>query len=322
MNLQDHPNTNSTLPATPDFTADIPLELATRAHSGTSHSPERRGSAEVQGYAQTLAADLGEFSALAEKHGTRAALDELFPQYREAYRKSTLAHLEAKSRCLSTLITGSSNFPVRRAEKANATEHRRLEECMNCRKRWRKRIIQAISPASGPIMSGDPDASERLEDEIAKAEEMQRRMKEANAAIRKHRKAGGDAQMPALVSLGFTETLARKLLEPDSCGRIGFADFQLTNNGANIRRMNARLQAVKKLHATPATEQEGANARLEDCPAENRVRLFFPGKPDAEIRNSLKCRGFRWAPSLGCWQAFRNPESIASAKSFAGIDPQ
>lgn len=320
MTFQDESTAGTPVPATPDFRADIPLEQAIRAHSGTSHVPEKRGESEVAGYAQTLTADLAEFTALAATHGTGDQLAELFRRYREGYKNSTLAHLAAKSRCLSTMIAGGSNFPVRRAEKANAAEHRRLEEVLNCRKIWRKRILKAIVPnTDGPIMSGDADAVERLKAEIQQAEELQQRMKTANAAIRKNKKAGAGAQVAALVALGFSEAVAVKLLEADSCGRIGFADFELTNNGANIRRLKARLVVVEKAHATPATEQEGTNARLEDCPAENRVRLFYPGKPDADTRATLKSSGFRWAPSLGCWQAYRNSRSLPMARHLAGL---
>lgn len=304
-----------------DFRDDIPLELAIRAHSGTSHFPERRGEAEVSGYAQTLAADFVELTALAVKHGTSAVLADLLSRYREAFRRSTLAHLSAKSRCLSWFITGPSGFPVRRAEKANAAEHRRSEDVLNCRKLWRKRILKAIIPnTDGPIMAGDADASERLAARIREAEELQIRMKAANVAIRKHRKAGPEAQVAALVALGFTEGRAARLLEADCCGRIGFADFELTNNNANIRRMKARLAIVEKAHAAPVTEQEGRHARLEDCPAENRVRLFFPDKPDADTRATLKQSGFRWAPSLGCWQAYRNSRTIPTARQIAGLE--
>jgi len=321
MTFQNESKAGAIASATPDFGVDIPLELAIRAHSGTSHSPERRGAAEVKDYAQTLTADLAEFTALAEKHGTRDAFAELFPRYRDAFKRSMLAHLSAKSRCISTLITGGSNFPVRRAEKANASEHRRLEELLTCRKLWRKRILKAIVPnTGGPIMSGDADAVERLKEEIQQAETKQARMKEANAAIRKHKKAGAAAQVAALVALGFAETQATELLKPDACGRIGFADFQLTNNNANIRRMQARLVTVEKAHATPATEREGTNARIEDCPADNRVRLFYPGKPDADTRATLKSSGFRWAPSLGCWQAYRNNRTIPAARKLAGLE--
>jgi hypothetical protein len=144
-------------------------------------------------------------------------------------------------------------------------------------------------------------------------------MKACNAAIRKHRKAGGAAQVAALVALGLSEEQAVKLLQPDFCGRIGFADFELTNNGANIRRMKARFEGISRNKATEATERQGSLARLEDCPADNRVRLFYPGKPDAETRSRLKSRGFRWSPTIGCWQAYRNSHTIGIAAREAGL---
>ena len=324
MNFQTDSNTGTPTPAKPDshdFASDIPLDAAIRAHSGTSHSPERRGASEVSGYAQTLAADLAEFSALAEKHGTGDALAELFPRYRDAYRRSTLAHLSAKSRCISTMITGGSNFPVRRAEKANSAEHRRLEELLTCRALWRKRILKAITPnTGGPIMSGDADAVERLKEEIQKAKTKQEHMKAVNAAIRKHAKAGAVAQLAALMNLGISEAHATLILEPNCFGDSGFEPFELTNNNANIRRMKARLATVEKAHSTPTTEHERTNARIEDCPAENRVRLFYPGKPDPATRADLKGSGFRWTPSLECWQAYRNERAMSAARAFAGLD--
>lgn len=170
------------------------------------------------------------------------------------------------------------------------------------------------------IMSDDPAADTKLLAKIAEAEQLQAAMKDCNAAIRQNAKAGPAAQVAALVALGRTEEQAKRLLEPDFCGRIGFADFELTNNGANIRRMKQRLERVSKAQVTPQTTIEGSNARLEDCPAENRIRLFYPGKPSEEVRSRLKHSGFRWSPTIGAWQAYRNYSAIETAKREAGIE--
>ena len=168
-------------------------------------------------------------------------------------------------------------------------------------------------------MAGDDDATQRLADKIGTAEALQATMKAANAAIRKHARAGEAAQIQALVALGFNEGRARDLLQPDFAGNIGFAPFELTNNNANIRRMKARLGEVSRNQATTSMEVAGENARLEDAPADNRVRLYYPGKPADDVRTRLKSSGFRWTPSLGCWQAYRNHNTLITARREAGV---
>jgi hypothetical protein len=127
-----------------------------------------------------------------------------------------------------------------------------------------------------------------------------------------------DHQVAALMEHGFSEPRSRDLLKPDFCGRIGFADYEITNNGANIRRMRERLTVLERNKAAPVVEVESADSgvRLEDDPPANRVRLFFPGKPDEATRTTLKRSGFRWSPTIGAWQAYRNSSTIATARGF------
>jgi hypothetical protein len=165
------------------------------------------------------------------------------------------------------------------------------------------------------IFSDDPAATEKLAEKIARLEKQQEIMRAANKAIRK-----GDDE--ALRDLGFSESRIALLKQPDFCGRIGFADYMLTNNSANIRRQKQRVERVTQAQAAPEVQIEGSNARFEDCPSENRVRLFYPGKPSEEIRSRLKSAGFRWSPTIGAWQAFRNWHAIETAKKEAGIEAQ
>lgn len=302
-----------------DFSNDIPLSLAHAAHAGSSFVPEKRAVQVRDGYAATLQSLYEELSAHADTDEKRATLDIEFARFREGYRKRYTALLASQSRTYSTMIAGPSNFPVRRMEKRNRVVDKRREELLEFLPRAKDAILKTLHPEWRPIMAGDANACERLEDKIAAAEALQEQMKAANLAIRRHKKAGPDAQVAALVALGLKEAIARELLKPDFCGRIGFADYQLTNNNANIRRMKERLTTVSRNHAAEASEVEGANARLEDSPADNRVRLFFAGKPASEVRDTLKRSGFRWSPTIGAWQAYRNSGTIAKAKEVAGV---
>jgi len=298
------------------FATDIPLSLARAAHEGSSFVPDRRADQEQADYAETLRADFEELAKLADTEDKQAQLAEEFERYRTGYRRRAVALLRSKARCLSPMITGPARFPVERNRKRLDIADKRREELLDFRTRALAAIRKTLCPELRPIMAGDDNAADRLRAKIARAEELQARMKAANAAIRQHR---GPEAVAALVALGHPEARARELLQPDFCGRIGFPAYALQNNNANIRRMKERLATVEKAQDTPETVQEGHAARLEDCPAENRVRLFFPGKPAEAIRDQLKANGFRWAPSLGCWQAYRNPRSLEIATRTAEI---
>ncbi|MGN6105430.1 MAG: hypothetical protein ACTHU0_10025 [Kofleriaceae bacterium] len=302
-----------------EFLSDIPLDVARAAHAGTSHVPERRGDQERDAYARQLAQDLETLSALADTDVKRAALAEEFPRYREGYRTRYVAMLAAKSRCMSTMIAGASKFPVARNARRVDAADARTTELIEYRSRAIAAIRKVLTPELQPIASGDADALERLEAKISEVEARQKRYKAANAAIRKHAKAGPEVQIAALVDLGFSPALAGELLKPDALGRVGFANYELTNSNANIRRMKERLAQLAEAKATPASEVAGEHARLEDNPADNRVRLYYPGKPPTEVRERLKRAGFRWAPSLGCWQAYRNHNSLATARREVGV---
>lgn len=303
------------------FLSDIPAQLARDAYSGTSFTPERRGESAREDYARTLASDHASLTELAARNGTADLLEGEFNRYREGYAKRYRAYLASNARCLSWMITGPANFPSARNEKRNNIAHKRLTELVEFRERALSAIRKVLCPAARPIMSGDEDAVERLQAKLAEAEEMQARMKAANAVVRKHFK-DKVAGVAALVAMGFSEENAAKLFEPDCCGRYGFPDYALTNNNANIRRLKGRIAEVSRTKAVVGFEVEGENARLEDCPAENRVRLYYSGKPSEEVRTRLKRMGFRWTPSLECWQAYRHQHTYDFARQETGVSEE
>jgi len=167
---------------------------------------------------------------------------------------------------------------------------------------------RAAAVGTGGISSDDPDAVTKLRGELAALEAKQERMKATNAAIRK----GDDA---ALAALGIPPALAAALKTPDFLGRIGHADYELTNNGANIRRIKGRIEELERQAQRQAKEEELAEGvrAVENVDA-NRLQIFFPGKPSAEIRARLKSHGFRWSPSEGAWQRHLGNANIAFAR--------
>jgi len=82
-------------------------DLAYRAHSGTSFSPEKRAESECNYYDAIVT----EF--------TQASKEWAIEKFTRLWLKS----MAAKSRCYSSMISGPARFPVARMQKYNQWEH-------------------------------------------------------------------------------------------------------------------------------------------------------------------------------------------------------
>lgn len=159
------------------------------------------------------------------------------------------------------------------------------------------------------IFTEDPDAAEKLTDKIERLEAKQKLMREANKLIRKQDTEG-------LKALGFTDATITQLYEPDFCGRVGFPDYALSNNSANIRRLKQRLQKVERRETMETTEEKHGETRIVVDVELNRVQIYFPEKPDAAMRSKLKRAAFKWAPSRECWQRHAGQYALDLARQI------
>lgn len=72
-----------------------------------------------------------------------------------------------------------------------------------------------------------------------------------------------------------------------------------------MRRIRQRIDELNRKQAETDSEKTINGVKIVDNVDDNRLQLFFKGKPSEEIRSMLKAHGFRWTPSVGCWQAYR-----------------
>jgi hypothetical protein len=152
----------------------------------------------------------------------------------------------------------------------------------------------------GGISGDDPNALEKLRTKLAELEDFQEFMKKVNAIIKEEPTTEG--RIKALLPLSNNEvSLARKLLEPDYAGRIGFKEYQLTNNSANIRRIKDRIAELEKAALRQDKEEVTDKYTYREDTEENRLMFFFEDKPGEEIRVLLKGRGFKWSPTRNAW---------------------
>jgi hypothetical protein len=169
-----------------------------------------------------------------------------------------------------------------------------------------------------PIRAEDAHAVEQLQARIAEAERLQEKMKAANKIVRD--KKLNDAER--IARLGSECSIppdgARKLLQPDFAGRIGFPNYALTNNAANIRRMQARVGGLAKESVRPSVTVEFPGGRIEDDAAACRIRIYHDAKPTLEVIRQLKLHGFHWSSRLKCWSRLRNDSARFYATAITG----
>ena len=106
-----------------------------------------------------------------------------------------------------------------------------------------------------------------------------------------------------------------------------FASWALSNNNAEIHRVKARIESLTRKEQTPFVGWEFDGGKVEINREENRLQVFFDGKPDADTRAELKGGGFRWSPNAKAWQrqltdnAFRAADSIKAIAPLTGEKP-
>jgi len=297
-------------------TCRINEEAARRAKEANSHSDYEAGSATSE-YNRLVA----NAQAIAEQQKKRVdpmyhkKIDSLLDTYMRKTAENMNESYAIEARCPSVMITGPANFPVRKKEQQNAARERNYQEY----KEIQGLLDKIRSVGTGGISADDPDAREKLAEKIAKLQKIQDTMKAVNAYYKKNKTL---ENCPDL-----TDEQAAKL----TASMVGgwcqnprpFESYQLTNNNANIRRLQQRLNEMKRLEENPLDGWVFDGGRVEADADENRLKVFFDEKPDEEKRDVMKRNGFRWAPSAGAWQRQLTKNAIYSAKHLISfLKPQ
>lgn len=283
-------------------------DAARRAKEVNSFDDYKAGTATAQYH---TAVDKAAAIAAAQKskvdpmyHGK---IDGLLDRYARKLADNLNARNAIDARVPSMLITGGGNFPTAKKEKQNAARDKNMGEYMEI-----KGLLDKMrSVGTGGISSDDPQALAKLKDKLAKLEESQQTMKDVNAYYRKNKTLDG---CPG-ISNEALEALKASMARSWRTDPKPFESWALSNNNANIHRIEERLEYLRKVKQTEPKEVEAAGGvRLVENTEAMRVQLFFPDKPDEETRSILKSNGFRWAPSCGAWQRQLTPNGIYAAR--------
>lgn len=266
-------------------------DLAVRAFSGTSFSPEERGAQYIRDYEATLLDDL-----------TNIPEDEQ-ARYIEKYTEWVRILFNKHSRCLSSMIAGPANFPVRRAEKANNSYDAAVKEFGE----WREKILKAIARRIEDAKPSEQKAAEEWNSLKCSIDSSASTIKSINEGTQR----GYDKASFVSSIYGKVETYAKR------------GDVEIVGKAIEyIRQLNKLTSIITERHkffklldvAKAAQEAQEEKENREDSEirfdggvvvknfSEDRLQIIFDEKPSPDVIFKLKHNGFRWSPRFGAWQ--------------------
>lgn len=298
---------------------DIPYNTAYHAHTGTSFSPEKRAESEQKGYVQFMEAVWEEQMKIAVKKDLLSVFEERFLRFKEGYLSRTLAYLKSRHGVFSSMIAGSSNFPVARMRKKNAIVDNRLNELIEYGKKYQNLFAKELQPVI--IKTGSQTALSQLEIKLKKEEEQHQKTLDFNKIMRK--KISDEQKKEELIKMGFSEDFINKAYKS---GFTTLGSYVSTNASARIRNLKAQIELEKKLNVK---KEEGNKEKDFDGGKAvwnydiNRFQLLFDGKPSEAIRAALKRSGlaFKWSPKEGAWQRQLNTFGQHNFKQLLAVIP-
>ena len=220
----------------------------------------------------------------------REAKAERYAELAEKAAKQSIASHEASNRATENIPFGQPILVGHHSERAHRNAIKRSWNAMDKAVELSNKADYYAEKAdatknNNAISSDDPEAIDLLKEKLIKLEDQRTQIKEFN---KKARKEGKEQQAP----------------------------YMLANLGGNIATVKKRIKKLESIDKIEEIEETINGVVLKTDKDDNRVRLFFDGKPEEEIRTKLKSNGFRWSPYNGCWQRQLNPWAIKVARNL------
>lgn len=276
--------------------------------------PENRATNEYRA-AVDKAASLVERCKAATSPYYHDKLDALLDRYARRLAQWTNDYNRNGASCPSVLVSGGSNFPVKKKNRQNAQED----------SLWREyKEIEAIldkikNTGSGPVDLADPYAREMLTDQLQRLQKQLEDGKAMNAHYRKHKTMKGFPGMSDDIAARNDAAIANA----PAFAQRPMPDFELTSLRGKIKRVQARLDELDKLQARQAAgdaAEEHDGFQIVRNAEQNRLQIIFDGKPDDDTRQALKQNGFRWSPRNSAWQRQLTDNAERAARRALGLD--
>ena len=286
-------------------------ELLKNAWNWTSFDPEKRAEVFKKEYQQAI-------------EGLRANVDgadisesqkaECFEYWASRIKRAAEEYLSKHSRCLSSFITGPARFPVKKAEKANESADKALNNYMYAvNKSQSKEIFERYLTTEQKQNRIDAQKWRELHNTICDLiwyktitpEDVKQGKWAYNAFP--HLKGQFTTQAKN-GNFAICEKVLATLSEQAQKG------IKLKQNISILTKILDDYKAKFSQAELNKQESKTSNSKIEGVQVvenaeENRLQILFSEKPSAETISLLKKAAFRWSPKNKAWQRYLTPSS-------------
>lgn len=276
---------------------ELSKEILNRAYYWTSFDPEKRAERFNAEYIQAQNDFINFVNA---QRITDEQKNECLNYWLERLYKNAVDYLAAESRCISWAITGPANFPVKKAEKAQASAESKLAD-----------YVYTLDKMKNPEIFNRYLTTEQKQSRID-AQKWREISETLKYFIDYKKGCGWFNAFPHLKGAFTTQakngnfTMCDKILE-----YLHERQAEGLKIEKNIKILADILEEWKAKLAEPkeSTEKEIDGVRIVENTEENRLQLFFDGKPAADIITLLKQHAFKWSPRFKAWQRILTPNA-------------
>ena len=167
---------------------------------------------------------------------------------------------------------------------------------------WKDRAASIANNAQ--IQSDDPEAIKKLENRIKELVKFDENAKRLNNRLRKFKTYKNALEFLKLLDDKESKMLYKHISESVSlynCPPEYISCYYYKYNSPEIRRLRKRLAYLEKEERREAISFEIKNISVVE--EDGQIRVYFPDKPDAEIRRKLKTYplSLKWSRYSNAW---------------------
>ena len=301
-----------------DFSEDLDYKTLYNSYYWVSFDPERRAENDKKMFGASMLNLYNSSVEEAKENNRLEEYNQAFERYYAVILKKNKEVISARTGTFSTAVTGRAGIKGSQLRKNEAKQKREYEinkELIDYIEKAEKKLNEvARNPdqfyKDQAIKSTDKNAIEKLNQKIEQLEAEKDFIKRSEKACKEYQKT---KDFSVFEKYNIPQKEAKEYVE--QIERHGLPLIKgISSISAEIRRVKERIALLEKSKASEDENFDIENGRILVNKEAQRVQIFFDNIPDANTRDALKKRAFKWAPSAKAWQRTLTGNAIDAVK--------